>query len=75
MGTGIVLVDEKARDLLAIKVPDLDEIAAVFEVITGDNTYGSSGMSGGFGGGYSGGGGFGGFGGGSFGGGGSGGSW
>ena len=75
LGTGIVLVDEKARDLLAIKVPDLDEIAAVFEVITGDNTYGSSGMSGGFGGGYSGGGGFGGFGGGSFGGGGSGGSW
>lgn len=80
LGTGIILVDEKARDLLAIKVPDLDEIAAVFEVITGDNTYGSSGMSGGFGGGYggggySGGGGFGGFGGGSFGGGGSGGSW
>lgn len=74
LDTCIILVDEKVLDILNIEVPNLDEIAAVFEVLTG-GTYGGGGYYSGGGGGYSGGGGgFGGFGGGS-GGGGSGGSW
>lgn len=78
LGTGIVLVDDAAIKTLKLTVPNLKEIAAVFEIITssGGSTYGSSGgFYGGGGGGYSGGGSWGGFGGGMGGGGGSGGSW
>ena len=78
LGTGIILVDDAAIKKLKLTVPNLKEIAAVFEIITsssGGSTYGGGGFYGG-GGGYSGGGGgFGGFGGGMGGGGGSGGSW
>lgn len=78
LATGIILLDDATIKKLNLTVPDLKEIAAVFEIITeSGGGYGSSGFYGGgfSSGGFSGGGGFGGFGGGSFGGGGSGGSW
>jgi len=79
LATGIILLDDGIVKQLNLKVPNLKEIAAVFEIITAaGGTYSSSGFYGlGGGGGYSGGGGgsWGGFGGGAGGGGGSGGSW
>lgn len=81
LATGIILLDDATIKKLNLKVPDLKEIAAVFEIITSaGGTYSSAGFYGGgySGGGFSGGGGgggWGGFGGGMGGGGGSGGSW
>lgn len=80
LATGIILLDDATIKKLNLKVPDLKEIAAVFEIITSSGgTYSSGGFYGGgySGGGFSGGGGgsWGGFGGGMGGGGGSGGSW
>lgn len=76
LATGIILLDDVTIKQLSLTVPDLKEIAAVFEIITSaGGTYSSSGFYGMSGGGYSGGSGWGGFGGGAGGGGGSGGSW
>ncbi len=78
LATGIILLDDAVIKQLNLKVPNLKEIAAVFEIITAaGGTYSSSGFYGIGGGGYSGGGGggWGGFAGGAGGGGGSGGSW
>ncbi|MDP1802202.1 MAG: hypothetical protein Q8L81_12670 [Bacteroidota bacterium] len=75
--TGIILLDDEVVKKFGLKVPDLDELSAAFEIIItgGGNriTYGGFGYGGYSGGG--GGGGFSGFGGGMSGGGGSGGSW
>lgn len=78
--TGIIFLEKRTLEKLSLKVPDLDEVAAAFEIITGGTTYSSFGRGGSFygGGGYYGGGGgtsWGGFGGGMGGGAGSGGSW
>ena len=73
LGTGIIFLEETTLNKLKKTIPNLDELSAMFEIITSASTYGGSG--GYSGGSYGGGGSFGGYGGGSFGGGGSGGSW
>lgn len=75
LGTGIIFLEATTLDKLKLIVPNLDELASIFEIITDEMTYGGGGYSSYGGGGYSSGGGFGGFGGGSGGGAGSGGTW
>lgn len=78
LGNGIILLDDEVVKKIGVKVPDLDELSAAFEIIINGSsnriTYGGFGFGGGYSGG-GGGGGFSGFGGGMSGGGGSGGSW
>lgn len=77
LGTGLVFLKESTLDKLKQKVTNLDELAAMFEILTDSVSYGGfGGYYGGMGGGgFSGGGSWGGFGGGMGGGGGSGGGW